>query len=1292
MPVNYEILFPQNIFGRHQRQDNNPTFVFTFSPPFNNEREAFDTMASGIRMVLQNYFHITDLDQNFPIHYQFNILDQPFSYARDRLANSISQITGEALSNVFDAVLQSNQTIDIYSIQISVKSIGLNLSSVNRSGRGLSGKKCGVGIPIEIKKIYPGLGDHPSVIIPAVKQTIDQIGLCGILASLLGLNFQLYEKDHERWIDDAKEIASLIQITDGNIRYTDFDEIVKLPLFCQKRIFIYGPTRYKEYHATGSQWNFCPSEKSDDPRKSMDVNTISLLFLEKESHYFWIQNIRAFYKNTFGKRNTFCGYCLKFHSTTKFQEHLCDIEEIEQCNICKQFFTDEESMNYHNDQINTNYKCHICNKSTFRGQECFNKHLYTNCSIQMNPKDKKKVRLICEECDDTYIVDGKKHICGDYGGCFKCEVTFANRLQRIHHRCYLKKDKTAIWKPITKVKNSNSYVGKMHLFYDFETCRGEQMGENQYRHEVMAWCIKSILLGEKDDYILKAIFKRIHQKIMDEKSFFFRYIESQILPDGNIRVYGRTIDKFDHICHYFKVDNIKPIFWAHNGSKFDVKFILDYYINIKKFDLAGSRYEFEYMGPVVNEKTTKVEWKEITWSGKRANVITICNVGSKILALTLNQITFKCSLAHFSRPLRDLPAMFGFDKDVRKGEFPYIRLSHRAWGSVHHNGLPPIEEYNVDSLSGRRRKEIIDWWFEEQQRRNAKLDQDLLDKYGKTNVYDESDITIAWDFDGELKAYLFADVDVGAEAMRQYHYKAKEMQNELKDFVSPLDSTTAPGWALKIFKTHFLKDNLVVNLKNEEAQFIRESLHGGRTDKRANIIKISDERLAAGDRIIYCDFTSHYPAVQKVNTHGTHFPVHIPNFMNISPEREMNNQEFIRIVEDSHQTGFCKIDCKIVKYTTHPTLCVIGTPTGKNEEKKLLFSNQDIQEQIYAIPEILEAIRCGEIEVTKVHKFLLFSKGDVFGDYVDFFFKVKDNATQTGNEGLRSLSKLLLNSLWGKLGQRAYATKEWVSYRERLKFLTDKFNSGEYILKKCESKDNGKIWIEYEKEDKTGDLSQTAYHVAAFVSMWGRVVLHREILSKHGQRALYCDTDSAIIYLRANDELGQCGNLETGLGGLTDECEKILKDAGYSAEDRKGAFIREAVFVAPKTYALHIQSPRVEAYYKVVCKGFELSYNNSQKITFQVMKDLVKTNYNIYDENEEHRPLKRVKTEKYTTFVSSTERNMMSPVETIMEKTLTGQYTKGKVNPLDNRLIVPYGDLHPTETFLDFIDDNKHYP
>lgn len=965
--------------------------------------------------------------------------------------------------------------------------------------------------------------------------------------------------------------------------------------------------------------------------------------------------------------------------------------------MCKQSFTSIESYKEHRES-KLKVECEVCLRKTFFNQDCFDRHLKVNCQPQIGINT--YPCLLCNRRVQNSL-DAPEHVC-DFGYCDHCgtpETKFQSREEKRDHFCYMKElDK--FWEPVTNAGGRT--VWKSHWFYDFETTRGQQITDSidrvSYIHEVMAWSFRLMIPCDETARYIKS--ENVIQEMIDVLDKLPPVVRSdisylKIKTSANvetIRFWGRELTSFLSVCENVIYRNAaqiwKPVLWAHNGSKFDSKFILDHYLNVEKLQLYAPSFESVNVPKRPEEGEEEVEtvhskfnWRKKNHSRRVKNTVQVSMIGSKILQLRARGVEYRCSHAHHAMGLRNLPKTFNLDIDVKKGEFPYPLLKRENFGRVFPT-FPELELFNIRAMPKDRHDEVLAWHQSQPQNE-------------------------PWDFDKELWAYLFADVDVGCAAMEAYHMKSEEMHVEvwkknmdkLDKHCSPLDSLTSPSWALKMYRTWFMPPETLVILKKNAYTMIRSSLRGGRTDKRANWIKMTPERKEKGDKIVYVDFKSLYPSVQKCDVHDTHYPVGNPVWGRF--KGPSSNAKLINDMGD--KTGFVTISCVPLKYVTHPTLHRVGSYDPMDASKKLLFENDPKDYETYGWPEIQEAIRCGEIEVTYVHDACLFEKGtNVFGDYVNFFFEVKDQAEVDGNAGLRALAKLLLNSLWGKLGQRSYPITEWVEDCSRRDHLMHEFEKGKLELVSCVLKDDKRAFFQYRDVEDLPNMANTAAQVAAFVSMWGRVILHKKILSVHGMRALYCDTDSAIVYLRNNGVSRDEITLGSNLGDLTDEVGKKAK----GNVKRNNPYISEYIGVVPKTYAFRIQCDLPGVFQdEVVCKGFESSVENTENVNFKSFKELEFTQYNLNAFCNGKRDLEEdvvsrrvfINTAPRLRFGSSLNTDApLCPTESYVKKSICGVYTKGQKHPYDPRFIAPFSrtsKLLPSlpGSFMDDLDNLVHF-
>nr|XP_015840028.1 PREDICTED: uncharacterized protein LOC103315075 isoform X1 [Tribolium castaneum] len=195
------------------------------------------------------------------------------------------------------------------------------------------------------------------------------------------------------------------------------------------------------------------------------------------------------------------------------------------------------------------------------------------------------------------------------------------------------------------------------------------------------------------------------------------------------------------------------------------------------------------------------------------------------------------------------------------------------------------------------------------------------------------------------------------------------------------------------------------------------------------------------------------------------------------------------------------------------------------------------------------------------------------------------------NPGLRFLAKIMLNSFWGKFGQR-----ENLKGTEIIKQPKDLFallTNPSTIVNNIDiiNQDILLASTEKVKEDVIAQ-GNTNVVIAAYTTALARLELYK-YLQKLDRRVLYFDTDSVIFTHKPGEWLPPVGDF---LGDLTDE----MIDYG------EGSHITEFVSGGPKNYGYKFWSV-TDNCYKSVCKvkGLTLHYTNSQLVNFDVIKSMI---------------------------------------------------------------------------------------
>jgi len=153
------------------------------------------------------------------------------------------------------------------------------------------------------------------------------------------------------------------------------------------------------------------------------------------------------------------------------------------------------------------------------------------------------------------------------------------------------------------------------------------------------------------------------------------------------------------------------------------------------------------------------------------------------------------------------------------------------------------------------------------------------------------------------------------------------------------------------------------------------------------------------------------------------------------------------------------------------------------------------------------ALKRGHVQSIKT--MAVYQKAPLFDSYVAFFYALKEKYSENKDEILTRMSKLFLNSLYGKFGQKKLLTEmiEDVTFDGYYRIDTIDLVTGE---KEIEYKMFNKRVIEYGQEDGKQSFPAIASHITEDA----RLLLWQIIESTGPEKVLYCDTDSIKIRKR----------------------------------------------------------------------------------------------------------------------------------------------------------------------------------
>ena len=394
----------------------------------------------------------------------------------------------------------------------------------------------------------------------------------------------------------------------------------------------------------------------------------------------------------------------------------------------------------------------------------------------------------------------------------------------------------------------------------------------------------------------------------------------------------------------------------------------------------------------------------------------------------------------------------------------------------------------------------------------------------------------------------------------------------------------------------------------------RDAFFGGRT----NAIKLY-HRVEPDEQIWYVDVCSLYPWVNKNGNYPVGHPEFIdqPNHTDITPYFG-----FIKCkVEPPRQLYHPVLPYRHDKKLTFPLCrtCVEREPAKPMHERTWTCkhdANERALTGTWCTPELQKAVEKG-YKVLYIYEVWHFKDASttLFKEYVNTFLKMKQESsgwpkecdTETkraqylddyarhegialdrtkiiSNPGLRKLCKLMLNSHWGKYGQRPNQTQvtSFTQPSAFFKLLQDDSQT----IHRIEVINDHMIEVFHSYVDECNPIQTNVnVFIASFTTCYARLKLY-EALELLDQRVLYFDTDSVIYTWKPGQAHVPLGNY---LGDFTNEMK------------RENDFIREFVAAGPKNYAYITDQQQVEC--KV--RGFTLNIRGQQVLNFHTMKDLV---------------------------------------------------------------------------------------
>ena len=346
---------------------------------------------------------------------------------------------------------------------------------------------------------------------------------------------------------------------------------------------------------------------------------------------------------------------------------------------------------------------------------------------------------------------------------------------------------------------------------------------------------------------------------------------------------------------------------------------------------------------------------------------------------------------------------------------------------------------------------------------------------------------------------------------------------------------TIASQAFTAFRRKFMHSKIYIHNHKGALDVERRAYAGGR-----------NEAFTIGpvpvDFLYYLDINSMYPHVMK----SERFPTELVSFWQRGSVEQLDNLI-------NHQGYLVCADCYIET----------DIPIFHKKADRLIFPTGKFWTSL-STPEIIEGLKRGLI--THVKNIAIYKGEEIFASFVEYFYTARLEAKKKGDKVHDLLYKIIMNSLYGKTGQKKIK-RSVVCHDDGTEVEVDPdivdydihyVATSQRRVTETYKTFGGRIYLEsIDPEDIESENSFPA--IAAHVTAHARMLLFSYIEAAGLEHTHYCDTDSVFVDQHGYEKLEAMDMIDPDrLGALKIE-DKIwdfnirgCKDYKYKYKDKDG--------------------------------------------------------------------------------------------------------------------------------------------